>query len=314
MEVLSFLVIGAGAIGRRHSSNIRQLGHNCEIVSFRRLEDLEMLLTEGKFDGVVVATASQVRLEVLRPCAQRLIPMYIEKPLAFDNDVLNEIYAFPKTYLKTCFAGFMMRFHPLTKFALGIDYSDAYSFSFEIGYDVNLWRPDWKFSASYASKPAGGGVLLDLCHEIDLASLFFSPIRLSEVTCLGHREFVNVDFFSHVTFTNSSNLIGSVSMDYLSSINHRRLVIKGVDYIDEIDFLAGCYKRTSSTDIIVRDFTFDRNQLFLDAMRSFIGRVLGEKMDSSLLPSLDQVKSSCELISNAWSSRKFVGFVEREML
>ena len=314
MKILNFLVIGAGAIGRRHSCNIRKLGHNCKVISYRKLVDLDVILSNGKFDGVIVATASQIRLEVLMPCANRLIPMYIEKPIAFEYEVLNKIYAFPQSYLKTCFAGFMMRFHPLTNFALSIDYSDAYNFSFNIGYDVNLWRSDWKFSKSYSSKPDGGGVLLDLCHEIDLANLFFLPVRLCEVVCLGHRDFTNVDFLSHITFTNSNNLIGSVTMDYLSPVNHRNLVIKGVNYIDEIDFIASSYKRKSSDGIIHREFSFDRNQMFIDSMRSFSKSVLGEKMDTVVLPSLDQVKSSCELISNAWSNRSFVGFVEGEIL
>ena len=80
-------------------------------------------------------------------------------------------------------------------------------------------------------------MLLDLCHEIDLANLLFSPLTLKDVLCLDHKDFTKVDFVSSLTFTNSNNLIGSVSMDYLSPVNRRKLVIKSADFIDEIDFL-----------------------------------------------------------------------------
>jgi len=313
MRILKVLVVGSGSIGKRHAQNICELGHDCEIVGFRDLVDLENFLLKDAFDAVIIATASQVRREVLEPCFRYLIPVYIEKPVAFDSEILNEIYSLPDSYLKKCFAGFMMRFHPLTKFLLGLDYRDVYSFSFEIGYDVNLWRPDWKFSKSYASNPLGGGVLLDLCHEIDLANLLFPPLTLKDVVCLEHEDFTNVDFVSSLTFTNSNNLIGSVSMDYLSPVNRRKLVIKSADFIDEIDFLTGVYSRITANGISVREFPFERNQMFIDAIDIFLQSDLPKEKNLPEIPSLDRVKSSCELIVNSWSNRIFVGSVEGEV-
>ena len=313
MDKLSFLVLGAGAIGQRHAANIIQLGHACEIIGFRKLVDLDSILRLGYFDGVIIATASQVRTEVLTPCFQSLIPVYIEKPIAFDIEIVEQIYSLPESYLKKCYAGYMMRFHPIISFLLGLDYSEAYNFSFEIGYDVNRWRKNWEFSGSYASQSDGGGVLLDLCHEIDLANILFSPLTLREVLCLDHKNFESVDFASLVTFTNTHNLIGTVSMDYLSPINRRKLIVKGAEYIDEIDFLTGVYSRLTAEGVVVKKFPFERNQMFIDAIDHFSKSILGEAQVSLDLPSLNCVKSSCELTANAWKSRTFVGSIKGEM-
>jgi predicted dehydrogenase len=178
---------------------------------------------------------------------------------------------------------------------------------------VNLWRKDWKFSKSYASKQVGGGVLLDLCHEIDLANLLFSPLILNDVSCLDHKKFNDIDFISLITFTNSNNLIGTVSMDYLSPINRRKLIVKGLDYIDEIDFLSGTYKRTTSNSILIKEFPHERNQMFIDSMNIFIQNVLEKENFFLAIPSLDRIKSSSVLIKNAWQKRIFVGSVEGEM-
>ena len=313
MRTLKVLVIGSGSIGKRHANNICKLGHDCEIIGFREVADLGNLLRENSFDAVVIATASQVRREVLKPCFRNLIPVYIEKPVAFDSELIDEIYSLPDGYLEKCCAGFMMRFHPITQFLLGLDYRDVYSFSFEIGYNINLWREDWKFSKSYASKSLGGGVLLDLCHEIDLANLLFQPMTLKDVTCMDHEQYTDVDFVSSVSFSNSNNLIGSVSMDYLSPVNRRKLVVKSINFIDEIDFLTGVYSRVTGDDTIVREFPVERNKMFIDAIKFFLQFDAPKQKTGVEKPLLNNVKSSCDLIADAWSSRTFVGSVAGEV-
>lgn len=314
MKAVKFLVIGTGAIGNRHAQNIIELGHECEIVSYRNLVDLEKVLSKGSFNAVIVATASQVRLEVLAPCFRNMIPVYIEKPVAFDIETIDEIYRLPSNYLKKCFVGFMMRFHPLTQFLLNLDYSSTYNFSFDIGYDVNKWRPNWKFSKSYASKKQGGGVLLDLCHEIDLAYLLFSPLALIDVLSLDHDGFKGVDFCSLITFTNRNSLTGSVSVDYLCPVNRRKLIVKGKDFIDEVDFITGAYIRLTNKKTTVKNFPIERNQMFIEAMYTFTQAVLGIENRELATPSLNRMKSSCELIANAWKKRVFVGSIKAEIL
>ena len=310
MTKLSFLVIGAGAIGRRHASNLLELGYMCKVIAFRDLLDLKSILRQGSFDGVIVATASQVRSEVLSPCFDLKIPVYIEKPIAYDQKTLDHIFSLPEDYLKKCYAGFMMRCHPMVLFLQELDYSDAYNFSFEIGHDVTQWRQNWKFSDSYAADPDGGGVLLDLCHEIDLANILFAPLTVQEVMSLDHQDFTKVDFASTITFSNKLNLIGTVSMDYLSPVSRRRLTIKSTQYVDEIDFLTGEYRRVTRENTTVKNLAFERNNMFLDVLSLFCKSIMGEESSLLLQPSLDKVKTSCELIVDSWENRKFVGSVK----
>jgi hypothetical protein len=42
-------------------------------------------------------------------------------------------------------------------------------------------------------------VLLDLCHEIDMASVLFPDLRLKSVTSVGHPNYAGVDFSSRLT-------------------------------------------------------------------------------------------------------------------
>ena len=313
MSSLKVAVFGAGSIGNRHANNVIQLGHHCELFGFRETAEPERVLANGAFDAVIVATSSQVRRELLLPCFQSLIPVYIEKPIAYDTETLELISSLPDNYLKTCFAGFMMRFHPLTEFLWGLDYNDVYSFTFEIGYDVTKWRQNWLFSQSYSSKKDGGGVLLDLCHELDMANLLFAPLKIKDVLSLDHKHYDGVDFSSVVTLCDGNNLFGTVSMDYVSPINRRKLIVRCKDFIDEVDFNEGTYKRMRSDDTLFKTFRYERNEMFIQSINAFFDGVRGNSHQNPLVPTLQSALPSCQLISDAWSRRAFVGSLEVDL-
>ncbi len=160
-------VIGAGSIGRRHHDNLQALGVRTTLLPWREFD-------AGRFralgaDGVVIATATQVRLDLVQLCADLDIPFYVEKPLSHDPATVEAILAAAGTLARRSMVGFMMRYHPAVRHLAGIDLSSVYDASFGIGHDVRQWRKDWSFASSYAARPDGGGVLLDLCHELDMA-------------------------------------------------------------------------------------------------------------------------------------------------
>ena len=42
---------------------------------------------------------------MLKPCFRNLIPVYIEKPVAFDSELIDEIYSLPDGYLENVAQG-----------------------------------------------------------------------------------------------------------------------------------------------------------------------------------------------------------------
>jgi hypothetical protein len=70
------------------------------------------------------------------------------------------------------------------------------------------------------------GVLLDLCHELDLAACLFPGLSVTRVESLGHPAFPGVDFASRISLA-AEGLAGDVSMDYLTPLLHRRTTLRG---------------------------------------------------------------------------------------
>ncbi len=300
-------VIGAGSIGRRHHENLQKLGMRTALLPWREF-DATAFRTLGA-DGVVIATATQVRLELVQLCADLGLPFYVEKPLSHDPDVVEAILAASGQVARRSVVGFMMRYHPAVRVLAECDLSSVYDASFAIGHDVRQWRRDWSFAASYAARPEGGGVLLDLCHEVDLALLLLPDATVGPVDSLGHAAFPGVDFATRLRLA-GPRLIGSVAMDYLSPVSFRRITLRGTDLVADFDLIAGRYRLEQRQVARNIDLPFERNDMFLAAMRDFLHLVAGRATsDAALLPRLDLVARNCRAIAAAWSARRFTGQV-----
>lgn len=304
------LVIGAGSIGKRHHQNLLKLGVSANLVSYRAVAGggLSALLDDGALSGVVIATATHVRTELIQLCAEREVPVYVEKPLGFQQADLYAVFSQAESIADRSMVGFMMRYHPFFKRLADADLSDVYRFEFTIGHDVTQWRADWRFADSYAALPEGGGVLLDLCHEVDMACCLFPDLVPSRVSCVGHADYPGVDFSSVVSFNGNTAAHGSVSMDYLSPVSTRKAVLYGRDRVINIDFNALEFSTDDGSQPVNDTIVFDRNDMFLDAMTDFLALTEHRPVSSMQhLPRLDLVRENCESIARAWSLREFTG-------
>ncbi|NBT51567.1 MAG: gfo/Idh/MocA family oxidoreductase, partial [Marivivens sp.] len=252
-------VIGAGSIGRRHFDNLVSLGIDAVQVPHRSYRP-DVL---DDCDAAVIATATDVRTGPIADAADRDLPMYIEKPLAFRAADLATIERLTAKVADRTMLGLMMRYHPAFRALADMDMSTAVRFSLDIGHDVTQWRQNWKFSESYAAKADGGGVLLDLCHEIDMASVLFPDLMLKSVTSVGHPNYDGVDFSSRLTVQTGAGAEGSIGMDYLTPQLHRRTIVYAVDAIYDFDFAAQRYEVKNTTGARLIDLPLERNEMFV---------------------------------------------------
>ncbi len=314
LKSLRILVIGNGSIGRRHQGNLVTLGARAELLPYRALQGgaglAQLEAAGGRFDGVVIATATQIRTEIVALCAQRGLPFYVEKPLAYRAADLAEIARLAAPLADRSLIGFMMRYHPAMKHLAGLNLSDIYHADFAIGHDVRQWRQNWRFADSYSARPEGGGVLLDLCHEIDMAQVLFPGLKVGRVESLGHAAYPGVDFATRVGMAGGP--VASVTMDYLSPTSLRRIFLRGQRHTVDFDLIAGHYRLATGGVWADLEMPFERNDMFLAAMADFLALVAGNepKGQAAALPRFDLALGSAAGIVAAYEARQFVGQVE----
>ena len=196
MKVSHIALVGLGSIGRRHVRILKELRPEFAITLVRSGKGLTW--PEQQLAQRVVKTSA----EAIRSGAQAAIvcspapfhvsqamewikegrPVLIEKPLSHDTVGLSELAALAEARKVPVLVGYVLRYDVAAQYFYEWLKSDEIGellyVRVECGSFLPNWRPeqDYRESAS-ARKDLGGGVLLELSHELDYVNWFFGPIN-----------------------------------------------------------------------------------------------------------------------------------------
>ena len=142
------------------------------------------------------------------------------------------------------------------------------------GQYLPTWRVDTDYTKSYsASKEEGGGVLLDLSHEIDYVQWFvgnISDIKSYQVKVSD----LSIDSDDLTTFIarSENGAIVNISIDYISKITHRSLYINTLESSYHLDFIKNrlIQKDKLDKETIFHDDNLKRNDMFISMHKSII--------------------------------------------
>jgi predicted dehydrogenase len=174
------LLIGYGSIGKRHARNLIALGIKPYILTkypdnsnTAFLSNINKIKNE-KFDYYIIATPTARHLDDLKKCltlSNKPKKILIEKPLEYSYSKGNEIKGIAKEFNLNIVTAYNLRF--LKIFNTISKYIKEQKKTMRIvevvaGQDLKEWQPFKDYTQSYsAHREQGGGVDLDLSHEID---------------------------------------------------------------------------------------------------------------------------------------------------
>lgn len=308
---LKGLILGTGSIGTRHKKNLQILGTQLETASFRKLglRGVIKKIQNSNVDFIIEALGTNQRHFIIPYILEKRIPFYIEKPAYFDLKFDKIFSNIPNEIQNKSVVGFMMRYNPLiTSLKKDLKLLQPFSASLQIGHDVTKWRKDWNIYKSYASDTKGGGVLLDLCHEIDIAHVLFSVDEILSVNSKKHQEF-DVDFATSCLLRGSNrdkdDILTNINLNYLSPQLIRNGSIYGIKGELHFDLAEG--KKILHKNNGSKEFSFKntRNNMFLELMIDFLLSILDKKVKNPLFPSLINTAKSNHIIANCFEKLKY---------
>lgn len=184
---MKVLIIGLGSIAKKHIAAIRKFDEDIHIAALRRTKDADRIdgvhnltLSDIKsfddFDFVIIANPTAEHIHTLNLLKDAQVSLFIEKPLFSSITTAEEelVEAIAATTRKTYIACNLRFLRSIQELKAIIGNKRINEVNVYCGSYLPDWRPQADFRKVYsANKEMGGGVHIDLIHELDYVYWLF---------------------------------------------------------------------------------------------------------------------------------------------
>lgn len=193
-KIDKILIVGLGSIGLRHLKILSNLYEKADIRVFRhRKSKVKIKLFRNKviynFNEIlqfhpqiaVICSPAPFHINMATKLAKMGCHLFIEKPLSINSKNIDKLLYLRNYHNLISHVGYNLRFDSsLNKYREFIHsqiIGEVYSIRIEVGNYLPKWRPNKYYRDTVSSqKKLGGGVLLELSHEIDYLQWIFGKI------------------------------------------------------------------------------------------------------------------------------------------
>lgn len=263
------LIVGYGSIGKRHSEVLQQyFNAHITLISSQNLPNayptFESLPDIAAFDYYIIASPTAKHFQDLKYidslCENKII--FVEKPLFESN-----LY-FAPSGKNTIVIGFCLRFHPiLWLMRQALEKETPYFVEISCGSYLPLWRENTDYRHTYsAHKKRGGGVLLDLSHELDYTQWLFGDFIYESIKGFNGKiselEISSDDILTFVAHTAQGAII-NLTCNYFSKIPRRTIRAHTTNATYECDLIQNIFSTFTKQGVQnTQSISFARNELF----------------------------------------------------
>ena len=274
---MKVLIIGLGSIAQKHIESIKKIDpfvmlyalrsssnsiNIQDIVDIYKLEDIP-----SDIDFILITNPTSLHAETILRLIKFEKPLFIEKPvfdtLSNKDEIIKKVV---EKNIKT-YVGCNLRFHPALNFIKNLLNKNNIKIN-EVNIYCGSYLPDWRPSQDYresysSNKQLGGGVHLDLIHELDYAIwLFGKPIKYNSIKRKVSNLLIDTIDFSNYNLAYSDFNV-SITLNYYRNKPKRQLEIILENEIILCDLLTSTITNINN-DIIFNyeDFSFSKTYLY----------------------------------------------------
>jgi predicted dehydrogenase len=178
---MNILIIGLGSIARKHIDAIRTVEIDAKIYALRSNQNA---ITEDKIENIfgleyfdipidfaIISNPTNLHYKYIKILAEKQIPLFIEKPALHSLENSDKLIQLVESKNVMTYVACNLRFHPCLLFLKNYFKTEQTRIN-EVNVYCGSYLPDWRpgkdFRKIYsANADMGGGVHLDLFHELD---------------------------------------------------------------------------------------------------------------------------------------------------
>jgi predicted dehydrogenase len=279
---MKIFLVGLGSIAKKHIIAIKKIEPNAIIYALRssnNSENYENVINvfswekASEVDFILISNPTNLHGDTILKALEFKKPLFIEKPLLHQLLQVDEIIEKVNNNQIPTYVACVLRFHPVISYLKDmmhktiskIDEVNVYCGSY-----LPNWRADTDYRQSYsANEEMGGGVHLDLIHEIDyLYWLFGKPLQVKSTWCKNSHLNINaVDYANYQLIY--PDFVASVTLNYFRKQNKREIEIVSPDFILNGNLISYILKEEIGNKIIV-DESAQMGTLYDKQMSYFI--------------------------------------------
>lgn len=285
------LFTGLGSIGERHLRLLQNYDDPMELHAYRSDG-----IDEAAFPDVVqhasltdalamdpdiafITNPTSLHVETATVCAEAGCHLFIEKPLSHTLDGVDELIATVSNNGLLTYVACVLRFHPvlqrISTLLANDTIGEVYSFRVYSGSYLPDWRPEQDYRTSYSADPEmGGGVVMDLIHEIDYSYWLFGDLMTvrSWVGQVSSLDIESEDLAETIVET-EAGVVGQIHLDYYRSDPRRTIEISGESGVIRGDLIDNTVTIQTSSERNTEHYDVDREELYKRQLDSFLSHI-----------------------------------------
>lgn len=315
---MKVLITGLGSIGERHAKLLSQREEAIELIAYRseysesqdsldirEFTDLDEALKLNP-DIAFITNPTFLHVETALKCARAGCNLFVEKPLSHSLTGVDELIREADSRGLITMVGCQLRFDPVLnrvhELVNSERFGQALSFRIYSGSYLPDWRPQQDYRKSYSADPnKGGGVVLDLIHELDyLHWIFDKPSQIqSEITHVDSLE-IDSEAIAEIVVRTKQDIVGNVHLSYCRKQPRREIEVVCEDgtVIGDLANRTLTLEKESGKD--VENFDYGRNRRFKKQLDYFLSNVKSADVcENDLIEGKEVLETALEVKSNA---------------
>ncbi|MDP7260351.1 MAG: Gfo/Idh/MocA family oxidoreductase [archaeon] len=280
---MKLIFFGLGSIGERQARLLQdnfehelyafRSGKNSEknklgIKEVHTLEEIEKINPDVAF----ITNPTKLHISTALQCADQGMSLFIEKPLSSSKEDVQKLMDTANSKKLSLYVAYCMRFHPVIKWLKEHLKNNK---PLHTSVMVSSYLPNWREGIDHlthysAIKESGGGVLLELSHELDyLYYLFGTPTLIEAVSSKAGSVTTDAEDFADILLSFSGNLNCNLHMNFLSRLDRREMILDFEDHTVVANLAESKVTILSDGEAELKKFAFERDDMYLEQLNYF---------------------------------------------
>ena len=275
------LVVGFSSISERHIKILKKENFDIYLISRHAKKSKEykkIILKNAKkisFYGILLCCPSNERLNYFNKLKNNSTKFFFEKPIS-DKISNFKNQNIPKHLIKRIYVGYVFRHNIIIKKIFNYFKKKKNGKFIGAQFIARSYLPNWRKHINYkksvsAIRSKGGGVLLELSHELDLVKYIIGNFSVDYFNLFKSKVLdIDVEDRADLILKTRNKTPINIILDFNSRLVERRFVINFTNVIYEVDLENESLKIISKNNNNLMKFKNSKNKMYEDQIKFFI--------------------------------------------